>query len=66
MTGADEKLVAAGVDNYLLHESSQQPNWPDKDALRRVVDRLKMVPPLVFAGEADVLRGHLAAPRRPS
>ncbi len=64
MTGSDEKLVAAGVDNYLLHESRQQPNWPDKDALHRAVDRLKMVPPLVFAGEADVLRGHLAAAGR--
>jgi 3-deoxy-7-phosphoheptulonate synthase len=64
MTGADEKLVAAGVDNYLTCETRQQPNWPDKEALDRVVTRLKLVPPLVFAGEADVLRGHLAAAGR--
>ncbi len=64
MTGADEKLVAAGVDNYLTCEARQQPQWPDQEALRRAVDRLKLVPPLVFAGEADVLRGHLAAAGR--
>ncbi|MCB2413847.1 3-deoxy-7-phosphoheptulonate synthase class II [Demequina sp. TTPB684] len=61
MTTADEKLVAAGVDDYLACEALQQPAWPDPVALQRAVDRLKLVPPLVFAGEADVLRGHLAA-----
>ncbi len=64
MTTTDEKLVAAGVDDYLSCESRQQPHWPDADALHRAVDRLKKVPPLVFAGEADVLRGHLAAAGR--
>ncbi|WP_084126671.1 class II 3-deoxy-7-phosphoheptulonate synthase [Demequina sp. NBRC 110054] len=57
-------LQAAGVDSYLACEAKQQPVWPDKDALERATARLREVPPLVFAGEADVLRGHLAAAGR--
>ena len=64
MTGTQEALAAAGVDSYLTCEARQQPNWPDQEALARATDRLRMVPPLVFAGEADVLRGHLAAAGR--
>ena len=45
-------------------EAKQQPKWPDADALKRVTSHLERVPPLVFAGEADVLRGHLAAAGR--
>ncbi|WNM25689.1 3-deoxy-7-phosphoheptulonate synthase class II [Demequina capsici] len=57
-------LQAAGVDSYLACEAKQQPAWPDQDALERATARLREVPPLVFAGEADVLRGHLAAAGR--
>ncbi|NYI41232.1 class II 3-deoxy-7-phosphoheptulonate synthase [Demequina lutea] len=64
MTTGDEALAAAGVDAYLACESRQQPNWPDGEALASAVAKLKQVPPLVFAGEADVLRGHLAAAGR--
>jgi len=60
----ENELVAAGIDSYLDFEVRQQPKWPDADALRRTTDRLKQVPPLVFAGEADVLREHLAAASR--
>ncbi len=38
----------------------QQPSWPDADALERVGSELAAMPPLVFAGEADVLTEHLA------
>lgn len=62
MTQAD--LKAAGVDSFLSCEAKQQPIWPDPDALKRATDRLREVPPLVFAGEADVLREHLAAAGR--
>lgn len=58
------ELQAAGVDSFLSCEAKQQPIWPDADALRRVTDRLREVPPLVFAGEADVLREQLAAAGR--
>jgi len=64
MSDTGEKLVAAGVDSYLNCEAKQQPTWPDAVALDRVKTRLSQVPPLVFAGEADVLREHLAAAGR--
>jgi 3-deoxy-7-phosphoheptulonate synthase len=60
----EEALKAAGVDSYLECEAKQQPTWPDAHALQQATDRLKLVPPLVFAGEADVLRDHLAAAGR--
>lgn len=59
-----ERLVAAGVDSYKDLPARQQPQWPDAAALARVNARLERVPPLVFAGEADVLREHLAAAGR--
>jgi len=61
---SEAALEAAGVDSYRDHVAKQQPAWPDPDALARATDRLQQVPPLVFAGEADVLRDHLAAAGR--
>jgi 3-deoxy-7-phosphoheptulonate synthase len=37
----------------------QQPGWPDAAALEAVTDRLGVLPPLVFAGEARALQGAL-------
>ncbi|HET7475349.1 MAG TPA: 3-deoxy-7-phosphoheptulonate synthase class II [Dermatophilaceae bacterium] len=42
-----------------LH-AAQQPPWPDRAALDAAVQTLATYPPLVFAGECDVLRGRLA------
>ncbi|GAB3489014.1 3-deoxy-7-phosphoheptulonate synthase class II [Flexivirga lutea] len=39
----------------------QQPRWPDADEVHRVRAELAAAPPLVFAGECDVLRSRLAA-----
>ena len=39
----------------------QQPQWPDQEALYQVRTELAASPPLVFAGECDVLRKRLAA-----
>jgi 3-deoxy-7-phosphoheptulonate synthase len=61
VTTAQEQLAAAGVDSYLTKEARQQPAWPDKAALAAASAELAVKPPLVFAGEADVLRSHLAA-----
>jgi 3-deoxy-7-phosphoheptulonate synthase len=44
--------------------AAQQPQWPDREALQTAVDRLRRVPPLVFAGECDELKGKLAAVSR--
>lgn len=40
--------------------AKQQPNWPDQVALDDAVATLRSMPPLVFAGECDDLKGHLA------
>ncbi len=39
---------------------AQQPRWPDVDALEAVRTELSVLPPLVFAGECDLLRDRLA------
>ena len=38
----------------------QQPDYADPERLRWVVDRLRELPPLVFAGECDDLRESIA------
>jgi len=40
--------------------AAQQPEWPDPAAYQAVVDDLRTLPPLVFAGEADTLSEALA------
>lgn len=40
--------------------AKQQPTWPDTDALAQVGATLGTLPPLVFAGECDVLRQRMA------
>ncbi|MDQ1629779.1 MAG: 3-deoxy-7-phosphoheptulonate synthase [Actinomycetota bacterium] len=44
--------------------AAQQPTWPDQEALRQVLDELAGLPPLVFAGECDVLKERLGAVAR--
>ena len=53
-------------DLATLHSTgaAQQPKWPDPEALDRAVDRLRTLPPLVFAGECDDLTEKLAAVSR--
>jgi 3-deoxy-7-phosphoheptulonate synthase len=40
--------------------AAQQPNWPDQAALAAARAELEILPPLIFAGEADQLRNALA------
>jgi 3-deoxy-7-phosphoheptulonate synthase len=44
--------------------AAQQPEWPDPAHLQAVTAELAGLPPLVFAGECDVLRDRLAAVAR--
>ena len=44
--------------------AAQQPIWPDAAALDSAVAELATYPPLVFAGECDVLRDRMAAASR--
>lgn len=61
--------ILAGVSFPTLEQlhalnPAQQPTYPDAAAVRQVVDQLRTRPPLVFAGECDDLRNHLAAVAR--
>ena len=50
----------AGLDHWRDLPAQQQPVWPDADEVARVTAELSIMPPLVFAGECDVLRSRLA------
>lgn len=52
--------VIAGLDNYRNLEAAQQPTWPDQAKLEEVKAILANYPPLVFAGEVDILKSRLA------
>jgi 3-deoxy-7-phosphoheptulonate synthase len=65
------ELVPDGTDALALLnaaaaelEAAQQPAWPDTAALTEVIETLKSYPPLVFAGECDVLTQRMAAAAR--
>ena len=54
----------AGPGSWRGLPAAQQPDWPDPERLRAVTGELAGLPPLVFAGECDVLRERLAAVAR--
>jgi len=55
-----DPTVIAGLDNYRNLVADQQPTWPDQDKLEQVRATLAKYPPLVFAGEVDILKDRLA------
>src|SRR5919201_201313 len=46
-------------DSWRRSPAGQQPEWPDADAVAAVRERLRQLPPLVFAGEARNLLASL-------
>src|SRR6187399_2630662 len=48
------------LDHWRTLPIKQQPNWPDADAVSAVSAEIATLPPLVFAGEVDILRDRLA------
>ncbi|MGO9081697.1 MAG: class II 3-deoxy-7-phosphoheptulonate synthase [Streptosporangiaceae bacterium] len=61
MTAAD---TVSGPASWRGLPAAQQPDWPDPAALAAVTAQLAGLPPLVFAGECDLLRERLAAVAR--
>jgi 3-deoxy-7-phosphoheptulonate synthase len=53
--------VIAGLDYWRTLPIKQQPQWPDAEATQAASSEISTLPPLVFAGEIDVLRERLAA-----
>ena len=52
--------VLEGLDNYRNLVAAQQPTWPDQAALEAVRQTLAKYPPLVFAGEVDILKDRIS------
>jgi 3-deoxy-7-phosphoheptulonate synthase len=59
-----DPALVRGLDAWRELGAQQQPLWPDPEAVVRATTELASLPPLVFAGEADVLTGKLAAAGR--
>jgi 3-deoxy-7-phosphoheptulonate synthase len=55
-----DPAVLAGLDAWRSAPIKQQPQWPDGKRVAEVSRELSSVPPLVFAGEVDLLRERLA------
>ncbi|MBO1750578.1 3-deoxy-7-phosphoheptulonate synthase class II [Actinotalea sp. BY-33] len=64
MSVAPDPALVAGLDSWRSMQARQQPAWPDAAAVEQVSRELSALPPLVFAGEADVLTARLAAAGR--
>jgi 3-deoxy-7-phosphoheptulonate synthase len=56
--------IEQGLDAYRALPIKQQPAWLDEAEVERVRRELRSAPPLVFAGEVDMLRDRLAAAAR--
>ncbi len=56
--------TVAGQASRRGQPAAQQPDWPDPAALAAVTAELAALPPLVFAGECDLLRERLAGAAR--
>ncbi len=56
--------VVAGLDYWRELPIKQQPRWPDATAVAAASAELATLPPLVFAGEVDILRDRLARAAR--
>jgi 3-deoxy-7-phosphoheptulonate synthase len=56
--------VIAGLDYWRGLPIKQQPEWPDAAAVAAASAELATLPPLIFAGEVDILRERLARAAR--
>ncbi|MBX3091357.1 MAG: 3-deoxy-7-phosphoheptulonate synthase class II [Cryobacterium sp.] len=59
-----EQAVIDGLDHWRSLPVAQQPLWPSAESVARASEELSILPPLVFAGEVDILRERLASVAR--
>jgi len=59
-----DPAVIAGLDYWRGLPIKQQPEWTDTDAVAAASAEIATLPPLVFAGEIDILRDRLARAAR--
>ena len=58
---APDPHVLADLQAWRALPANQQPQWPDVASLDQALATLRIMPPLVFAGECDILTQRLAA-----
>ena len=63
VVSADPSVIA-GLDHWRTLPIKQQPQWPDASLVQAASAEIASLPPLIFAGEVDVLRERLAAAAR--
>ncbi|HWH25927.1 MAG TPA: 3-deoxy-7-phosphoheptulonate synthase class II [Pseudolysinimonas sp.] len=56
--------MIAGLDYWRELPIKQQPSWPDQAAVAAASAEIAALPPLIFAGEVDILRERLAQAAR--
>jgi 3-deoxy-7-phosphoheptulonate synthase len=56
--------VIDGLDHWRTLPIAQQPQWPSAEGVAAASKELSILPPLVFAGEVDILRTRLASVAR--
>lgn len=56
--------VYPGLDDWRSLPIKQQPEWTGHAAYEQTIEELSTLPPLVFAGEVDILRERLASAAR--
>ncbi|WP_260617305.1 3-deoxy-7-phosphoheptulonate synthase class II [Microbispora hainanensis] len=59
-----DPVSGPALDAWRDLPAAQQPDWPDRGELDKVVAELASLPPLVFAGECDQLKESMAAVAR--
>jgi 3-deoxy-7-phosphoheptulonate synthase len=59
-----DPAVIAGLDYWRTLTVRQQPEWADPDAVAAASAEIASLPPLIFAGEVDILRERLAKAAR--
>ena len=59
-----EPAVIDGLDHWRTLPIAQQPKWPSEASVTEASKELATLPPLVFAGEVDILRTRLASAAR--
>ncbi len=59
-----EPAVIDGLDYWRTLPIAQQPKWPSEERVAAASKELSLLPPLVFAGEVDILRKRLASVAR--
>lgn len=59
-----DPAVIAGLDHWRELPIKQQPQWPDAEAVAAASAKISTLPPLVFAGEVDLLRDRIARAAR--